>query len=396
MNHMTRWLAAGALALAASTAYAQGKEIKIAHVYDKTGVLEAYAKQTQAGLMMGLEYATGGKMEVLGRKLVVIEKDSQFKPDVGKAQLAAAFGDDKADIAIGPTGSGVALAMLPIAEEYKKILLVEPAVADQITGANWNRYIFRTGRSSTQDAVAAAASLKGDVSIATLAQDYAFGRDGIKAYKDALAKLNPNAKIVHEEYAPVQTTDFTAPAQRIFEVLKDKPGRKVLAIVWAGPHPMTKIADLKPDRYGIELAPGGNILPVMKGWKDFPGVEGSIYYYHGFPKNKMNDWLVAEHQKRFKSPPDFFTAGGMAAGIAVVEALKKAGSTDTEKLIAAMEGMSFETPKGPMTFRKEDHQAMQNMYHFRIKKNQRDEWDLLELVGEIPAANMPIPVRNNR
>jgi branched-chain amino acid transport system substrate-binding protein len=396
MKQMTRWLVATTLALSATAAFAQAKEIRIAHVYDKTGVLEAYAKQTQAGLMMGLEYATGGKMEVLGRKIVVIEKDSQFKPDVGKAQLAAAFGDDKADIAIGPTGSGVALAMLPVAEEYKKILLVEPAVADQITGENWNRFIFRTGRSSTQDAVAAAAALKGDVSIATLAQDYAFGRDGIKAYKEALAKLNPKAKIVHEEYAPVQTTDFTAPAQRIFEVLKDKPGRKVLAIVWAGPHPMTKIADLKPERYGIELAPGGNILPVMKGWKDFPGVEGAIYYYHGFPKNKINDWLVAEHQKRFKSPPDFFTAGGMAAGIAVVEALKKAGSTDTEKLISAMEGMSFETPKGQMTFRKEDHQAMQNMYHFRIKKNQKDEWDLLELVSEIPAATMPIPVRNKR
>ena len=51
----------------------------------------------------------------------------------------------------------------------------------------------------------------------------------------------------------------------------------------------------------------------------------------------------------------------------MVEALKKTGGTDTEKLIAAMEGMSFETPKGTMTFRKEDHQAMQSMYHFKIK-----------------------------
>ena len=75
----------------------------------------------------------------------------------------------------------------------------------------------------------------------------------------------------------------------------------------------------------------------------------------------------------------------MAAGVAVVEAIKKAGGTDTEKLIAAMEGMSFETPKGTMTFRKEDHQAMQAMYHFRIKKTQANEWDLLELVREIPA-----------
>ena len=79
MNQTIRWLVVAALAAGSSAAFAQAKEIKIAHVYDKTGVLEAYAKQTQAGLMMGIEYATGGKMEVLGRKIVIIEKDSQFK-----------------------------------------------------------------------------------------------------------------------------------------------------------------------------------------------------------------------------------------------------------------------------------------------------------------------------
>jgi branched-chain amino acid transport system substrate-binding protein len=227
-----------------------------------------------------------------------------------------------------------------------------------------------------------------------LAQDYAFGRDGVKAFKDALAAVGSTAKIVHEEYAPQQTTDFTAPAQRLFEALKDKPGRKVIGIIWAGPHPMAKLMDLKPERFGIEVAPGGNILPVMKGWKSFAGTEGAIYYYYGFPKNRMNDWLVAEHQKRFGSPPDFFTAGGFAAASAVVAGVTKAGGTDTEKLIAAMEGMSFDTPKGTMTFRKEDHQALQPMYHWRMKKSQKDEWDLLELVSEIPASRLPIPIRN--
>ena len=390
---LVKSLLALSLTAAAGAALAQG-EIRIAHVYDKTGALEAYAKQSSNGLMMGLEYLTGGTMQVLGRKIVVIEKDSQLKPDVGKAQLAAAFGDDKADIAIGPVGSGVALAMLPVAEEYKKVLIVEPAVADSITGDKWNRYIFRTARNSTQDAVAGAAALPANASIAMLAQDYAFGRDGVKAFKDALAAVGSTAKIVHEEYAPAQTTDFTAPAQRLFEALKDKPGRKIIGVIWAGPHPMAKIMDLKPERFGIEVAPGGNILPVMKGWKSFAGTEGAIYYYYGFPKNKMNDWLVAEHQKRFGSPPDFFTAGGFAAASAVVAAVQKAGGTDTEKLIAAMEGMSFDTPKGTMTFRKEDHQALQPMYHWRMKKEQKGEWDLLELVGEIPASKLPIPIRN--
>jgi branched-chain amino acid transport system substrate-binding protein len=379
------------LATGMGLAWGQAKEIRIAHVYDKTGALEAYAKQTHAGLMMGLEYATGGKMEVLGRKIVVIEKDSQLKPDVGRGQLAAAYGDDKVDLAIGPTSSGVALAMLPVAEEYKKILLVEPAVADAITGDKWNRYIFRTGRSSSQDAISNAVAIgKKDTYIATLAQDYAFGRDGVKAFKEALA--GTGAQIVHEEYAPQQTTDFTAPAERLFNALKDRKGRKVIFIIWAGGNPF-KIADLNPGRYGIEVSSGGNILPALAAYKALPGMEGATYYYYEHPKNKVNDWLVAEHQKRFKSPPDFFTAGGMSAGIAVVEALKKANSTDTDKLIAAMEGMSFETPKGRMTFRKEDHQAMQSMYHFKVKVDPNVQWAIPELVREIKPEEMKVPIR---
>ena len=80
--------------------------------------------------MLGLEYATKGTMEVDGRKIQVIVKDDQLKPDIGKAALEQAYGDDKVDIAVGTTGSPIALAMLPVAEEYKKILIVEPAVAD--------------------------------------------------------------------------------------------------------------------------------------------------------------------------------------------------------------------------------------------------------------------------
>lgn len=387
-------LSAASIAFAAGLALAQGKPIKIAHIYDKTGALEAYAKQTHTGLMMGLEYATGGKMEILGRKIQVIEKDSQLKPDVGKAQLAAAYGDDKVDIAVGPTGSGVALAMLPVAEEYKKVLLVEPAVADSITGDKWNRYIFRTGRSSSQDAISNAVALgKPNTSIATLAQDYAFGRDGVKAFKEALA--GTGATIVHEEYAPQATTDFTAPAERLFNALKDKPGRKVIFIIWAGGNPF-KIADLNPGRHGIEIASGGNILPALAAYKALPGMEGATYYYYEIPQNPANKWLVAEHYRRFKLPPDFFTAGGMSAGIALVESIKKAGGTDTEKLIAAMEGLSFETPKGRMTFRKEDHQAMQSMYHFKIRVDPGLDWAVPTLVREIKPEEMKVPIRNKR
>jgi branched-chain amino acid transport system substrate-binding protein len=388
--------AAAASLLLTSTAFAQ--DIKIALIAGKTGPLEAYAKQTEAGFMMGLEYLTKGSMAWQGRKISVLVKDDQLKADLSKTLLEQAYNDDKVDLAVGTTSSAAALAMLPVAEENGKVLIVEPAVADAITADKWNRFIFRTARNSTQDAYGAAAAIPatGDVTIATLAQDYAFGRDGVAALKNALAQIRPNAKVAFEEYTPQNATDFTASAQRIFDALKDKPGRKIINIIWAGQHPLPKIADLKPERYGIEIAPGGNILPAMQIYKNYPGMEGAVYYYYAFPKNPMNDWLVAEHQKRFGSPPDFFTAGGFAAASAALTAIEKAGGTDTEKLIQAMEGMTFETPKGPMTFRKEDHQALQVMYHFKVKSEGKDANDLLELVSVIPADKLPIPIRNKR
>ena len=397
MRHLSLRFAAVAIGALTATG-ALAADLKIALIAGKTGPLEAYAKQTEAGFMLGLEYLTKGTMTWKDRKIQVIVKDDQLKADLAKTLLEQAYNDDKVDIAVGTTSSAAALAMLPVAEENGKILIVEPAVADAITGDKWNRFIFRTSRNSTQDAYAAAAAIptSGEVSIATLAQDYAFGRDGVAAVKTALGQIRPNAKVVFEEYAPQNATDFTASAPRLFDALKDKPGKKIISIIWAGQHPLPKIADLKPERFGIEIAPGGNILPAMQIYKNYPGMEGAIYYYHAFPKNPMNDWLVAEHQKRFNAPPDFFTAGGFAAASAVLAAVEKAGGTDTEKLITAMEGLTFETPKGPMTFRKEDHQAQQVMYHFKVKANGKDANDLLDLVAEIPADKMPIPVRNKR
>ena len=393
MQRRTLFALAALISAFAGPAFSESKEIKIAHIYSKTGALEAYGKQTQTGFMMGLDYATGGTMEVAGKKLVVIEKDDQGKPDLGKSLLAAAYGDDKVDLAVGPTASPVALAMLPVAEEYKKILLVEPAVADSITGDKWNKYIFRTGRNSSQDAIAnAVAQDKEGVSIVTMAQDSAFGRDGVKAFKEALKK----AKLVHEEYLPPATTDFTAGGQRMIDKLKGLPGRKVIFIIWAGGNPF-KIADMDLKRYGIEIATGGNILPAMAAYKNFPGMEGAAYYYFGIPKNPINDAMVAQHYKQFKTPPDFFTAGGFSAAMALVTALKNSkGDASANTLIKTMEGMSFETPKGKMTFRKEDHQAMQSMYHFKIKVDPAFAWGVPELVHEIKAEEMDIPIRNKR
>src|SRR5690606_3215955 len=136
--NMTRLLAALALTGAVITAQLAGAQedpVKIALGHGLSGSpLATYSQQTTNGFRLGLEYATKGTMEIKGHKIEVIEKDTQFKPDVARSALAEAYGDEDALFAVGGTSSGVTTAMLPIATEYEKILMVEPAVADSLTG----------------------------------------------------------------------------------------------------------------------------------------------------------------------------------------------------------------------------------------------------------------------
>ena len=398
-----RWMVvigAGLLAVALvspGSAQAQGP-IKIGLVQGISGPFEAYAKQVVTGFKLGLEYATGGKLELGGRKIELLVEDDQLKPDVAKRLVTKLYADDKADLVVATTSSAAALAVLPVAAEFKKVLIVEPAVADSITGEHWNRFIFRTGRNSGQDAIAnALAVAKPGVSIATIAQDYAFGKDGVAAYKAAVEKLG--AKVVHEEYAPIQATDFTAPIQKIIGALKDKQGPKYVFVIWAGKGgPYPQLVANRLDKYGITLSASGNLLDVMKGMKamNLDGSVGGTYYYYELPKNSVNDWLVKEHQARFKEPPDFFTCGGFAAAMAAVTAIQKAGGTDAEKLIAAMEGMEFATPKGKMIFRKDDHQALQTMYSIKLLAKPDVAWLVPTLLKELSPQETAPPILNKR
>ncbi len=367
--------------------------IKIAHVYGKTGAYELYGWQCHEGLKLGIEYATQGTFEVRGRKIEILEKDTQLRPDLGRALLEEAYADDEVTLAVGGISSSVALAMLPIAEEYEKVLFIDPAVADSVTGKDGNRYIFRTGRNSSQDAISNALAIgKPGVFVATLAQDYAFGRDGVAAFKKALETTG--AKLVHEEYAPSTTKDFTAQGQRIFDILKRYDGERYIFFLWSGTgNPLGKLDGMNPERYNIRFSTGGHIFAGLVGYRQFPGLEGATYYYYENPDNPINDWLVKVHKERFEYPPDMFTASGMTTGMAIVEALKNAKSLESDDIIAAAEGMKFMTPKGPMQIRKEDHQALQSMYHFKIRVDENVQWAIPELVREIKAEEMNVPIR---
>lgn len=378
---------------ALSIAQTSQKPIKIALIASKTGPAEQFGRETERGVRIALDQLTGGTMTVLGRKIELIVKDDQFKPDMSKALLTEAFSDDQADVAIGTSWSGGALAMAPVAAEYRKILMVDPAVADSLTGSAFNRYIFRANRNSFQDALASAALLKTGDSVAFLAPDYVYGKDGVAAFKAAISALNLRVGVAHEEFVPQSTTDFTAPMQRILGRMKGASGKKYIVVVWGAGNPLRKISELVPAGENIEfISVGGPNHEYAKLWAGMALVGGTTYF-HTFPKNPMNDAFVAESIKRYKSPPDSFTASGFSSVAAILAGIKKAGSTDSEKLIAAMEGMEFESPKGKMAFRKEDHQAMQPMYILRMKKGAgTDAWDLVDLVREIPAAELPVPL----
>ncbi len=370
---------------------ASSTPVKVGVLASLTGALESYGKQTKNGFELGLEYATGGTMEVEGRKIEVVWEDTETKPEVAVQKATKLLEDDGVDFLVGSSSSGDTLAVLPLAEEYEKIMIVEPAVADSITGSEFNPYIFRTSRNSSQDAYAAAASIAGEgVKIATFAPDYSFGWDGVSAFKDAASKLG--AEIVLEEYADPAATDFTSNLQKIIDAKPD-----FLFVVWAGANsPWNQIADLKLQEKGIKISTGAPDIVALQFMEPLVGMEGFSVYHHTLPKNEVNDWLVEEHKKRFNGEvPDLFTPGGFTAAVAIVEALKKSGGdADGNTLIPLMEGMSFETPKGKMTFRKEDHQALQTMYAIKLEKVSEFNYPIPVLIRELLPEETEPPIKN--
>lgn len=377
---------------APSAATKEKEPIKIGIATSKTGALEAYGKQNIRGFELGIEYATKGTNKVAGRAIQIIVEDTETKPDVAKQKALKLLDNDKVDILVGCASSTDALAILPLALEYKKVMVVEPAVADSITGSQWNRYIFRTGRNSSQDAVAGAAAIaKEGVKIAILAPDSAYGRDGVKAFKPAAEKLG--AKLVLEEFPATNTTDFTASIQRIITAKPD-----FLFVIWAGANtPWQQLADMKVTEKGIKISTGAPDMAALKTMWNVVGMEGFTVYYYDLPKNTVNDWLITKHKEKYNEPPDLFTAGGMAAALSIVAALEKtAGDADSEKLISTMEGMSFETPKGTMTYRKEDHQAMQALYAIRLEKHDGVAWPVPVLLREMTKEETAPPILNGK
>jgi branched-chain amino acid transport system substrate-binding protein len=374
------------------SAVASGEPIKIGVVTSRSGVFQEWGTEELRGLELGLEYATNGTNKVLGREIKLIVEDDTSKPDVGAQKAVKLLTEGKVDILTGAISSAVAMAIQAKVVEYKKPYIVSAASADQITGENFNRYTFRIGRSLRQGSLSGAKYIvdKMGKNIAILAADYAGGRSFVAAYKqDFIAN---GGKIVVELYAPLTTGDFTPYLQKI-----KASGANTLMVFVTG----ANFTTLLPKQIG-EIG----IYEKMKVATDFAditffkslgmaavGMVGTCMYYYELFDNPLNKWLVEHHQKKFNAPPELWAGHSFATGIALIAAIKKAGSVETEALIKALEGLEFYGPKTTtekIRIRPEDHQAMQGVPFVELVKVEGRDYPVPKLVF-LPTAEQAMP-----
>ena len=367
--------------------------IKIGAITSLSGGLQDYGEQFQKGFLIGLDYATDGTNEVAGKKIEVIWEDTATSPEVAKERTLKLLDEDKVDIIAGYASSGDAGACLDLAEEYEKIMVIDPAAADTITGALWNKYVFRTGRNSAMDAEAVAEVMMNEFpngTVAILAPDSSYGHSTADPVKKAVERRG--GSVIAEEFAPIDSSDFSPYILRI----KDKKP-DYLFVVWAGAnHPWKQLGENNILEEGIKISTHLAEFAALKTMDPMIGMNGFTVYHNTLPDNDVNDYLVKKHLELYDSLPDLFTQGGTSAAIAIVTALEKSkGVTDAETLMAIMKGMEFESPTGTRFFRKEDHQAMQNLYSVKLGERGADtDYPVPELVAIIPWEDVAPPIAN--
>ena len=342
-----------AIAVAFLGTAAQADDLKIALVYGKTGPLEAYGKQTETGLLHGAGIRHQRHHDAR-RSQDRCDREGR-SGQAGPVQGGAWPRPIRTTRSISPSARhlpAVALAILPVAEEYKKVLLVEPAVADSITGEKWNSSI-----SSAPGAIAPRTpsrmrlrSASRECTDATLAQDYAFGRDGVEAFKEALAKTGQRS--LHEEYLPTTTTDFTAGGAAPVRRAQGQAGAQDhLGDLGRRRRPAQARRIWTSKRYGIET----------RDRRQYPAGDGRL---QASPRHGRRDVLLLTTFRKTRSTtgwsPNTTSASTRRRISSPPAALPpvwpwsppspRPKSTDTEKLISAMEGMELRYAQGQDDF----------------------------------------------
>ncbi len=380
-----------ALLAAAASNSALAQTLAIALIEDRSPAHADVARHSEDGFRLGLDYATHGSFRVRGREIALRVRDDRGDPMTAARLLGEEGRDPAVALAVGAGSSAETLAMLPVAAELRRILLVAHAKADAITASAGNRYVFRTAASASQETIAAVLALaRPELNLAVVAPDTGEGHGAVAALKAALERRPEGVFFISSYFLPPDRSEIGRRIAAQFDALHDLHGAKTLLTIWPGPHPpIAAIAATQTGRFGIRLALCGAIDPNAPP-KAGGELEGVTSYFYSMPSNPVNAWLVARWGRRFHERPDETAAEAMTAAIAAVEAMARAPSTHAEALVAALEGMRFLAPKGRLTIRRQDHQALQPMYQFRSEGAQASAAP--RLVRRIEPAEMPLPV----
>lgn len=364
--------------------------IKIGIVTSMSGPLEYYGTMEIRGFELGIEYATGGTNQVLGRPIEILTEDSGMDPGTGVTKARELIERHGVHFLQGTASSAVALAIQDVALEYERIFMVAPAAADSITGVNWNRYTFRTASTTTQDALTGGVYAAREIGeeFVIFVPDSAWGRDTAKAWRAAIE--GEGGTIINEIFVAPDASDFTP---YLLRLMQDRPDAAVVA--WAGAGGIQLFDQI--DEYNLydymAITSGFGDIPALRAMGDsIIGAQGMMKYFHTLPDNEINDWLVEKYTERYGTPPDLFVPDAFAAAVALVQAIETAGTIDTDTLIETMRGMEFDTPKGKMIFRPEDHQALQHMYVVEMQKVEGYDYPVPVLLMEMSLEDTAPPI----
>ncbi len=367
----------------------EGEPLIIGLMTDKSGALAIYGPSQTQGFYLGLEYATGGTMEVAGRPITVIEKDNGSDPEVAVSQARELIEAEGAEMLVGNISSGAALAIMPVVEENDVIFIAEPAAAPQITADSFSPNTFRTSRTSYQDALVMGRGLldMGETFV-QIAPDYAFGYGSACSFYPVVKEgggeflINDTPEGCGTIFAPIDTTDFTPYINQILDT-----GADVLIVTWAGAGFAPMFQQMSQLGVFDEMVIGtgvGDNQTLAAGYADAVGSVGIQVYHYTLPDNEINDWLVARHMEEYGTPPDLWASGGMMAAIMVVEGLTATnGDASAEALIQVYEDdFQFEGPKGMVMIRPYDHVALQPLYFVEITNVDDPDLKFVELLKE--------------
>ena len=361
-------LAAIALAvvigLAPTTALADKPPIKIGFIHTMSGPISMYGITSAAGAKIAVEEinAAGG---VLGRKLELIVRDDKVSPEAGLREAKDLVLKEKVDFLAGTISSGVAMAISGYAQRAKKLYLINIAQSTRVTEEKFHPYVFRFTTNSTPyfgygPAIALANTYKSK-KIIVLGYDYETGKNALKEFKDKYLELVPDAKIIDELWAPLGTTDFTA---HIAKMANSGADAFYLASIYGGGElAFTKQAwsfGLYDKMKAVQPCAGDvETWSKVKQGDPYPkdAVATCRYPFWVF-KNEKNLAFVKKIREMTGLWPSYGSMDAYVIVYALKDAVTKAGSTDTQKVIKALETQAMDTFVGKIKMRAYDHQAM--------------------------------------